>query len=79
MHGEPGGVMTDPNRAAERGGLMRHADDRGISWVTMNEYLWLEETLCTCDPNEGICVCGWDEPPQDRILVWDTDERDEDT
>jgi hypothetical protein len=28
----------------------------------MEAYLIIEEAFCTCGPDAGLCLCGWDEP-----------------
>jgi hypothetical protein len=40
------------------GEVMRHGDLHGDS---MEAYLILERALCTCDPDAGLDLCGWDD------------------
>jgi hypothetical protein len=39
------------------------AEDPHLANVSadMTAYLILERELCTCDPDDGLCLCGWDE------------------
>ena len=33
---------------------------RAMTAEAMSAYLLLERALCTCDPDAGLCTCGWD-------------------
>lgn len=33
----------------------------GRVYTSQAQWLALEAALCTCDPDEGVCTCGWDE------------------
>lgn len=42
---------------------------RAMTAEAMASYLILERLMCTCDPDEGLDLCGWD---TDLLLTyWD--------
>lgn len=34
----------------------------------MDAYAEAEALLCRCDPDDGLCTCGWDDPDSLAML-----------
>jgi hypothetical protein len=38
-------------------------EDRALANVTadLDAYVLLERAFCRCDPDAGLCLCGWED------------------